>query len=52
MLQILRQLWGKTTITAPTTLCAIQVASQSTFINEDDWKLACIGAKLWGLFLG
>jgi hypothetical protein len=30
MLQIVRQRWGKTTITAQTALCAIQAASQST----------------------
>jgi hypothetical protein len=34
IVQTLRQRRGKTTKTAPTTLSAIQVASQSTFINE------------------
>jgi hypothetical protein len=34
IVQILRQLRGTTTNTAPTTLSAIQAASQSTFINE------------------
>jgi hypothetical protein len=33
IVQILRQRQGNTTITAPTTLSAIQAASQSTFIN-------------------
>jgi hypothetical protein len=34
IVEILRQRWGKTTNTAPTTFSAIQAASQSTFINE------------------
>jgi hypothetical protein len=34
IVQILRQRRGTTTNTAPTTLGAIQAASQSTFINE------------------
>ncbi len=35
IVQILRQRWRKTRTTAPTTLSAIQAASQSTFINAN-----------------
>jgi hypothetical protein len=40
--QILRQRWGNTTNTAPTTLRAIQAASQSTFINEQIFSTSLV----------
>ncbi len=41
--QILRQRWRKTTNAAPTTLSAIQAASQSSLINADYTPLVISG---------